>query len=72
MPQPTIDSTYASNDETSGWSDAYGVSASRPSSVHSCQHGLPAACPQMSHSAMSSAPIAFTPPPRLPVIAEPT
>ena len=43
--QPTIDSTYASNDDTSGCSDAYGVSVSPRASPHSCQHGTPSALP---------------------------
>ena len=70
--QPTIDSTYASKDDTSGCRDAYGVSVWPRASPHSCQHGTPSALPRRSHSAMSIAPIACTSAPRRPVMQVPT
>src|SRR5262245_55448790 len=70
--QLTIDSTYASNDPTSGCSDAYGVSSVRAASPQSCQQGTSLAFPQMSQSAMSSAPRAWRTAPRRPDMALPT
>ena len=73
--QLTSESRYSSSEPPDGCSEAYGTMCGggvTPESSSSSQHGLPAALPLMSQSAMSSAPIAWMTTPRRPFMAVPT